>query len=190
MTRQLDSTGLKRLHRAWRRRPAQPLGLVLDHVQSPYNVGAILRTAAAFNVDHLWLVGDTAAPTDAKASKLALGTQRYVDWTWHDTAPEALASAREDGFRIVGVELTDDAVPLDRVTVDGPVALVLGHEDRGLSPAALAACDQVGFIPQLGKVGSLNVATAAAIAVYEVRRRGWAANALGDGEPTGLPSDR
>jgi tRNA (guanosine-2'-O-)-methyltransferase len=188
MSRQLDSTGLKRLHRAWRRRPAEPLGLVLDHVQSPYNVGAILRTAAAFNVDHLWLVGDTASPTDAKASKLALGTQRYVDWTWHDTAPEAVAAAREAGYRIVGVELTDDAVPLDRVTVAGPVALVLGHEDRGLSPAALAACDEVGFIPQLGKVGSLNVATAAAIAVYEVRRRAWVANTVGDGEGTGLRS--
>jgi tRNA (guanosine-2'-O-)-methyltransferase len=190
VTRQLDSTGLKRLHRAWRRRPAEPLGLVLDHVQSPYNVGAILRTAAAFNLDHLWLVGDTASPTDAKASKLALGTQRYVEWTWHDTAPAAVAAAREDRHRIVGVELTDDAVPLDRVTVDGPVALVLGHEDRGLSPAALAACDEVGFIPQLGKVGSLNVATAAAIAVYEVRRRSWAANGLGGRGGTGLPSGR
>lgn len=174
--RQLDSTGLKRLHRAWRRRPAAGLGLILDHVQSPFNVGAILRSAAAFKVDHLWLVGDTASPTEAKAAKVALGTQRYVEWTWHGTAPEAAAAARDAGYRIVGVELTDDAVPLDRVALDGPVALALGHEDRGLSPAALGACDAVAFIPQLGRVGSLNVATAAAIALYEVRRRGWASN--------------
>ncbi|HET8618357.1 MAG TPA: TrmH family RNA methyltransferase, partial [Acidimicrobiales bacterium] len=100
----------------------------------------------------------------------------YVEWTWHGTAPEAAAAARDAGYRIVGVELTDDAVPLDRVALDGPVALALGHEDRGLSPAALGACDAVAFIPQLGRVGSLNVATAAAIALYEVRRRGWAAN--------------
>ena len=174
MTRQLDSTGLKRLHRTWRRRPAGRVGLVLDHVQSPFNVGAILRTAAALKVEHLWLVGDTASPTNARTAKTALGSQRYLDWTWHDTAADAVAAAREDGWRIVGVELADDAVPLPDLAVDGPVALMIGHEDRGLSPASLALCDAVAFIPQLGRIGSLNVATAAAIALYEVRRRDWA----------------
>jgi tRNA (guanosine-2'-O-)-methyltransferase len=174
MIRQLDSTGLKRLHRTWRRRPAGRVGLVLDHVQSPFNVGAILRTAAALKVEHLWLVGDTASPTNAKTAKTALGSQRYLDWTWHDTAADAVAAAREDGWRIVGVELADDAVPLPDLAVDGPVALMIGHEDRGLSPASLALCDAVAFIPQLGRVGSLNVATATAIALYEVRRRDWA----------------
>jgi tRNA (guanosine-2'-O-)-methyltransferase len=174
MIRQLDSTGLKRLHRSWRRRPAGRVGLVLDHVQSPFNVGAILRTAAALKVEHLWLVGDTASPTNAKTAKTALGSQRYLDWTWHDTAADAVAAAREDGWRIVGVELADDAVPLPDLAVDGPVALMIGHEDRGLSPASLALCDAVAFIPQLGRVGSLNVATATAIALYEVRRRDWA----------------
>ena len=174
MSRQLDSTGLKRLHRTWRRRPAGRVGLVLDHVQSPFNVGAILRTAAALKVEHLWLVGDTASPTNARTAKTALGSQRYLDWTWHDTAADAVAAAREDGWRIVGVELADDAVPLPDLAVDGPVALMIGHEDRGLSPASLALCDAVAFIPQLGRIGSLNVATAAAIALYEVRRRDWA----------------
>lgn len=174
MIRQLDSTGLKRLHRTWRRRPAGRVGLVLDHVQSPFNVGAILRTAAALKVEHLWLVGDTASPTNAKTAKTALGSQRYLDWTWHDTAADAVAAAREDGWRIVGVELAEDAVPLPDLAVDRPVALMIGHEDRGLSPASLALCDAVAFIPQLGRVGSLNVATATAIALYEVRRRDWA----------------
>ena len=50
---------------------------------------------------------------------------------------------------------------------------MIGHEDRGVTPATLAASDQVAFIPQLGKVGSLNVAAATAIAIYETRRRSW-----------------
>jgi tRNA (guanosine-2'-O-)-methyltransferase len=175
MTRQLDSTGLKRLHRSWRRRPAAPVGLLLDHVQSPFNVGSILRTAAAFRVDHLWLVGDTAAPTNAKTAKTALGSQRFVEWTWHHTATDAASAARDDGYGIVGLELTDDAVPLPELVVTTPVCLVVGHEDRGLSPETLAGCDAVTFIPQLGRIGSLNVATATAIALYELRRRDWAA---------------
>ena len=89
MTRQLDSTGLKRLHRTWRRHATGEVGLLPDHVQSPFNVGAILRTAAAFKVDHLWLVGDTASPTNAKTAKTALGSQRYLEWSWYDTVAEA-----------------------------------------------------------------------------------------------------
>jgi tRNA (guanosine-2'-O-)-methyltransferase len=176
MTRQLDPTGLKRLHRSWRRRAAAPVALILDHVQSPFNVGSILRTAAAFRVDHLWLVGDTAAPTNAKTAKTALGSQRFLEWTWNDTATDAASAARDDGYRVVGLELTDDAVPLPELAVDEPVCLVIGHEDRGLPAATLAACDRVTYIPQLGRIGSLNVATATAIALYELRRRDWTAD--------------
>ena len=59
------------------------------------------------------------------------------------------------------------------IPMETDVALVIGHEDRGCTPATLAACDGVAFIPQLGKVGSLNVAHAASIAIYETRRRSW-----------------
>src|SRR5918995_1259869 len=177
MIRQLDSTGLKRLHREWRQRSTGRVALVLDHVQSPFNVGSILRTAAALKVDHLWLVGDTAAPTNPKTAKTALGSQRFVEWTWHDTVTEALDAAHEHGYHVVGLELADDAVPLPELKVDAPVCLVIGHEDRGLSPATLAACDDVTFIPQLGRIGSLNVPTATAVALYEVRRREWSADA-------------
>jgi tRNA (guanosine-2'-O-)-methyltransferase len=180
VTRQLDSTGLKRLHRTWRRRPTGQVGLLLDHVQSPFNVGSILRTAAALKVDHLWLVGDTASPTHAKTAKTALGTQRFVEWTWHDTSADAVEAARAAGYRIVGIELTDDATPLPDLPINDPVCLMIGHEERGLPPASLALCDDIAFIPQLGRVGSLNVATATAIALYEVRRRDWTADRPAD----------
>ena len=89
--RQLDSTGLKRLHRSWRRRTDGRVALVLDNVQSPFNVGAILRTAAALTVDHLWLAGATASPTDVKAGKTALGSHRFVQWSRYDTGVVAAA---------------------------------------------------------------------------------------------------
>jgi len=170
----LDPTGLKRLHRDWRRSTTQRITMILDSVQTPYNVGTIIRTAAALGVEHLWLVGATESPTHAKTNKTALGTQRYVSWTAVETPTEAIANARAARYRIVGVELADDAVPLHEVDLAGDVCLVVGHEDRGLSKEALAICDAVGYIPQLGKVGSLNVGVAASIAVAESRRQGWA----------------
>jgi tRNA (guanosine-2'-O-)-methyltransferase len=169
----LDGTGLKRLHREWRHRTAGRLALVLDNVQSPFNVGAIVRTAAAFRVEHAWLVGATPELDDAKVRKTALGCDRYLTWQRAENAADALAGARTDGFSPVGLELADGASPLHEVAFSGDVCLVIGHEDRGLSASTLDACDAVAYVPMLGKVGSLNVATAAAIALYELRRQRW-----------------
>ena len=171
----LDPTGLKRLHRDWRRTTTQRVALILDSVQTPYNVGTIIRTSAALGIDHLWLVGATESPTHNKTNKTALGTQRYVTWTAVEEPTEAFELARSENYRVIGVELADEAEPLHELDLSGDVCLVVGHEDRGLSKTALAACDGVGFIPQVGKVGSLNVGVAASIAIAEARRQGWSA---------------
>ena len=169
----LNGTGLKRLHRDWRRRREPEVALLLDSVQTPYNVGTILRTAAAYRVAHLWLAGATAPPTHSKTTKTALGTGRYVTWTVCEDVSDAIDGIRAAGYGLVGVELADEAVPIHEVQLPEKACLALGHEDRGLSATTLAACDAVAFIPQLGRVGSLNVATAAGIALYELNRRGW-----------------
>lgn len=172
--RQLGPTDLKRLHREWHRRSAGRLALLLDSVQSPYNVGAIVRSAAAYRVEHLYLAGSTASPAGPRAGKVSMGTERYLSWTAFERGGDAADAAREDGFTVVGLELADDAVPLHQIRAGADVCLAVGNEDHGLSPATLAACDTVAFLPLTGRVGSLNVATAAAIALYELRRQGWA----------------
>lgn len=174
MSRTLSPTELKRLHRTWRRQTEGRLALVLEDVQNPFNVGSILRTAAALGVEHLWLVGATPDPSATKVAKTALGTQRFLTWTTVADIDGAAAAARAEGFALVGVELAEGAVPVHELALPAATALVLGHEDRGLSRAALAACDHLAFIPLIGKVGSLNVATAAGMALYEARRQGWA----------------
>ena len=169
----LDPTGLKRLHREWRRQTNGRVGLVLDGVQSPFNVGAIVRTAAAYRVDRLWLTGATAPIASSGVRKTALGTDRYLTITTAERTVDAIDEARGDGFHVVGVELADGAQPLHELKLGDAVCLVVGNEDHGISAAALSACDELAFIPQLGKVGSLNVATATSIALYEVRRQEW-----------------
>ncbi len=171
--KQLGPTDLKRQHREWNRRSSARLALLLDGVGSPFNVGSIVRTAAAFRVEHVYLAGGALSPAHPKAGRTAMGTERYLSWTVFERSPAAADAARADGYRVVGLELADAAVPLHELTVGSATCLAVGHEDHGLTPATMAACDDVAYLPQLGRVGSLNVATAAAIALYELRRRDW-----------------
>lgn len=177
MTRQLGPTDVKRLNRAWRRTTRARIDLLLEAVGQPFNVGSIIRTAAAFGVERLWLCGATADPAHPSARKTALGTGRFVRIERVRSADEAAAELQREGVRLIAIELTADAAPLHRADLDGDICLALGHEDRGCSPALLAAADLTAYIPQTGRVGSLNVASAAAIAVAEARRREWAGNA-------------
>jgi tRNA (guanosine-2'-O-)-methyltransferase len=180
--RQLGPTDLKRLHRSWQRRTSQRVAVLLDGVQSPFNVGSIARTAAALRVDHLYLAGATVSPAHPKAGKTSMGTERYLTWTAFGQPADAVAEARRDGYLVVGLELAGGAVALHELVLDdsAEVCVAVGHEDHGLSSACLAACDAVAYIPQLGRVGSLNVATATAIALYEFRRRQWSRDLVQD----------
>ena len=169
----LGPTEVKRLNREWRHKTEGRIALLLDSVQTPYNVGAIVRTAAAERVEHLYLAGASTAPSHPASRKVSLSTERYIEWSSHSELSDAIDAVKDAGYRLVGLELADGAVPLPDAVLGPDVCLAIGHEDRGLSPLTLAACDELTFIPQLGKVGSLNVAHAAAIGIYEARRRAW-----------------
>src|SRR5690606_32457946 len=106
MRRQLRPTDVKRLNRTWRRNTENRLALILESVTGPFNVGSIFRSAAAFGVDQIWLAGNATPPTNPKAGKTALGTERLV--TWHEPVPatEAVKAAKEDGYTVLAVELT------------------------------------------------------------------------------------
>lgn len=173
MTANMTSTELKRLHREWRRRTPGRLAVALDGVQGPFNVGGIVRSAAAYRAEHLWLTDTATGLENTKTHKTALGTDRYLTIERLADAATIVDAAHSAGYRVIGVELTTDARPLHELDLAGDVCLMVGHEDRGLSKAALSACDAFGFLPQLGKVGSLNVTTAASIAIYEWARQQW-----------------
>jgi tRNA (guanosine-2'-O-)-methyltransferase len=171
--RPLGPTDVKRLNRSWRQQARARLAVLLDSVGQPFNVGSIVRTAAAFGVEQVWLCGDTAGPDHPQARRTALGTARLVTFAREPDPAAAAAAAAASGLRVIAIELASGALPLHEAPLGGDVCLALGNEDHGCSAALLAAADAVAYIPQLGRVGSLNVAAAAAIALAEARRREW-----------------
>ncbi|HEY0718521.1 MAG TPA: TrmH family RNA methyltransferase [Streptosporangiaceae bacterium] len=171
--RQLRATDVKRLNRTWRRGTQARVALLLDSVTQPFNVGSIVRSAAAFGVEHVWLCGNSTPLDHPSVRRTALGTERYLSWEREPLPAQAARAASALGLRVVAIELAAGAVPLFAAPLDGDVCLAIGNEDHGCSPALLNACDAAAYIPQAGRVGSLNVAVAAAIALADTRRREW-----------------
>lgn len=182
--RQLRPTDVKRLNRSWRRRTHGRLALLLESVTSPFNVGSIARSAAAFGVERIWLTGNAATPDHPSTQKTAMGTDRFMTWQRTKRSAEAAEAARDQGFRVVAIELTSQSLPLHETELPRDVCLAIGSEDHGCSPALLSASDLVAYIPQIGRVGSLNVGVATGIALCETRRHEWAEPAGESGPAT------
>jgi len=152
--------------------PENPLVLVLEAVEKPGNLGAILRTADAAPA-HAVLVGDPRTdlynPNVIRASLGGIFTVPTV------AAPMAdiLAFLHAKGIRTFAAALAEGAKSYTDTSFSGPTALVLGTEADGLTPATRAACDETVIIPMRGVLDSLNVSVAAAVLTFEaVRQRG------------------
>ena len=143
--------------------------LVLEAVNDHENIGALFRNAAAFGVDAVVLDPTTTDPLYRRSTRVSLGHvltvpfARVADEGW----PAVLGALRTDGFTTVSLTPSLDAEPLGRLVADAPerVALVLGAEGPGLTDAARAATERRVRIPMAPGVDSVNVATAAAIAL-------------------------
>ena len=149
-----------------------PLLLVLDGVTDPHNLGACLRVADAAGVHGVIAPKDHAAPLNATVSKVASGAAEVVPYLMVTNLARALSEMRAQGVRIVGTG--DDAAPsLFEADLRGPLAIVLGAEDKGLRQLTRKSCDAMLRIPMQGAVESLNVSVAAGVCLFEaVRQRG------------------
>lgn len=143
--------------------------LVLEAVNDHENIGALFRNAAAFGVDAVIVDPTTTDPLYRRSTRVSLGHVLRVPFARVDDGawPAVLGELRAAGVTTLALTPAADAEPLGRVVADGPdrLALVLGAEGPGLSAAALAAVDRRVRIPMASGVDSVNVATAAAIAL-------------------------
>ncbi len=143
--------------------------LVLDQLSDPHNVGAILRTAAAFGVTAVVVQDRHAPPQSGALAKAASGALETVPYIEVVNIARALDILSEHGFWRIALA-GDGEAPLTAVIPVGDVALVLGSEGDGIRRLVREHCEAAAFIPIAKSVESLNVSNAAAIALYELRR--------------------
>jgi tRNA G18 (ribose-2'-O)-methylase SpoU len=149
------------------------LVVVLEGVNDHENVGALFRNAAAFGVDAVLLCPRCADPLYRRSVRVSVGHVLHVPWTRLEPWPDGLKRLRTFGLTVVAMTPRPEAVDLPSFSSGGPMALLLGEEGPGLSPGALAAAGCQVRIPMAASVDSLNVATAAAIALYHVASAAW-----------------
>ncbi len=159
------------LGEAYARIDRLPVTILLDNVRSLYNVGAFFRTADAVRASAIVVSGITPTPEDPRIAKTALGAERSVPWSRAAEAADAVDGLRARGCEIAAVETTLHAVDLFDWRPRFPVCVVFGHEVDGIAPALLERCDVHVRIPTLGTKGSINVATAGGVVLYELLRK-------------------
>jgi tRNA G18 (ribose-2'-O)-methylase SpoU len=171
MIRKLSVTELDRLTpEEYREARKTPLVVVLDNVRSMHNIGSVFRTCDAFRAEAVYLCGISSTPPHAEIHKSALGAEDTVSWKYYADTLDAVAGLRSEGYRVYAVELAEGSIKLPELSipVDEKVAVVLGHEVKGVQQSVIDACDACIEIPQLGTKHSLNVSVTGGIIIWEI----------------------
>lgn len=153
---------------------------ILDNIRSIHNVGSIFRTADAVGLEKIYLCGVTPAPLDrfskvrAQFAKVSLGALKTVQWEQCASTARLISRLKKEGFVVCALEQSPKSAPYNRIPSRfsfEKIALMVGGEVRGLSPALLKKADHILEIPMHGKKESLNVSVAFGIAAFALREK-------------------
>jgi 23S rRNA (guanosine2251-2'-O)-methyltransferase len=147
-----------------------PLLVVLDGVEDPHNLGAVIRSTLALGGHGVVIPKDRAVGITPAAAKASAGAVERLRVARVTNVTKTLESLKEAGVWAVALAADGDR-PLRDVDLGGPTALVLGSEGEGLRPLVRRTCDHIAYIPMPGATESLNVSAAAAVALYEAARQ-------------------
>lgn len=151
-------------------RQETPFLLLLDELQDPQNVGALIRSADAAGVHGVLLPGRRSCPLNMVVAKVSAGAVNYVPVVQIGNIVQTLRSLKEQGFWAVGADMDGERLYFD-TDLDRPIVLVIGAEGKGLGRLVKETCDMLVRIPMQGGVNSLNASAAGAILLYEVVRQ-------------------
>lgn len=147
-----------------------PLVVVLDGVTDVRNFGAIARTCECAGVNCIVIPERNSVSVNADAVKTSAGALNYLPVCRERNLVKAVQYLRDSGFKVMGASEKTD-LNYTKVDFNGPVAIVLGAEDTGISTDVLKLCDTLVAIPEFGQINSLNVSVAGGIMIYEVVRQ-------------------
>ena len=141
--------------------------VILDHLEDPHNLGAIIRTCEAAGIDGVVIPKDRAASINSTVMKTSAGAIERVKISKVTNVVRCIDELKENGFWIVGTALSD-ATDYRDIDYTGKIALVIGNESNGISSSVRKSCDYIAKIPMYGKINSLNASVAAGIMIYEM----------------------
>ena len=147
-----------------------PFIVVLDGVTDVRNFGAVARTCECAGVSAIVIPDRESVSVNADAVKTSAGALNYLPVCREHNLVNAIKLLRDSGFKIVGTS-DKQQLPYTQADYTGPVAIVLGAEDKGISPDIMKLCDTQVLIPEFGHINSLNVSVAGGIMIYEVVRQ-------------------
>lgn len=143
--------------------------VLLDHIEDPHNLGAIIRTCEAAGVDAIIIPKDRQVQVNATVMKTSVGTINNVDIVQVTNISNTIRELKKEGFWIVGTTL-NNSVDYRSVDYDMKTCLIIGNEGSGMSNLVQKNCDYLVKIPMYGVTNSLNASVAAGIMIYEVIR--------------------
>jgi len=167
----MDELGRKSVEE-FKRSEKVPIIVVLENIRSAYNVGSVFRTADAFLIEGIYIIGYSAKPPHKEIKKTALGAEETVDWKYFRTTKEAIEELRNKQYKVFAVEQAENSRLLQSMELnDDRVAVIFGNEVTGVDQSTMQLCDGCVEIPQLGMKHSLNIATAAGVVLWELVRK-------------------
>jgi 23S rRNA (guanosine2251-2'-O)-methyltransferase len=149
---------------------APPLILILDEIQDPHNVGAILRSAECSGVNGVILTKHNSATITSTVIKTSAGATEHLKICQVNNLSQTIDELKEKGFWIFGSSL-ENAKNYTEVDYKIPIALIVGNEEKGIRKLTASKCDFLVKIPMLGKIQSLNVSVATGILLFEILRQ-------------------
>nr|NJM03863.1 23S rRNA (guanosine(2251)-2'-O)-methyltransferase RlmB [Desulfobacula sp.] len=144
--------------------------LVMENIEDPHNLGALIRTALSAGVDYLLIPKDRSAGPSSTVSRTSAGAMEHADIYMITNTAALLRALKEKGVWVFGLDADGDRSLFD-ADLKGPLALVIGGENRGVRPLVKKECDFLLSIPNKGRINSLNASVAGGIAMYEALRQ-------------------
>lgn len=166
----IDEYQYQSLEKALEKNKENKVFVMLDQLEDPHNLGAILRSCDAFNIDGIIIPKNRSVQLTATVAKVSTGAIEHVDVIQVTNLTQTIKTLKDNGFWVAGTDM-DTTQTIHDISVDTNLCIVIGSEGKGISRLVKENCDYMVNIPMNGHVNSLNASVSTGIILYEIFRR-------------------